>query len=54
MYIVYATGEHGKGYVQKIGEFENPEEFIIHVGLFADDVEITIEESSRLPEQDSF
>jgi hypothetical protein len=42
-YILYATKDHGDGHVQKIGEYDSVEEINIHVGIFSDDVLITIE-----------
>lgn len=42
-YVLYAIGGHGDGFVQKIGEYEDPEDIEIHVGHFSDDVVISIE-----------
>lgn len=55
-YIVYATGNHGDGLVQKIAEIDDPTELEIYIGLFAKDVVISIEESmfSDKPENEAF
>ena len=45
-YIVYATGDQGNGYVQRIGEFDFLDEIEIRVGTFAKDVVITIDEEN--------
>lgn len=50
-YIVYATNKNGDGFVQKIDEFEDVEDFKIHVGMFNDDVIITIESEFK-PDED--
>lgn len=44
VYILYATGENGEGYVQEIGRFANLEEIEIRNGLFANDVVFSIED----------
>jgi hypothetical protein len=43
-YIIFATDSKGEGRVQNIGTFDNVGDISILVGMFADDVEITIEE----------
>jgi hypothetical protein len=47
MIIAYATSKDGNGYVEKIGEYESPDEIEIRVGLFADDVVISFEEEDE-------
>jgi len=42
-YVVYATGNNGDGMVQSLGEYDDLDEIIIHVGHFNKDVQITIE-----------
>jgi len=39
--VVYATTQHGEGFVRKIGEYEDVEEMDdIHIGMFDKDVVI--------------
>lgn len=40
---IYAIGENGNGYVQKIGEYDLGEDIKIRVGMFTKDTLITIE-----------
>ena len=42
-YTLYATNKNGEGFVQKIGVFEELEDIEIRVGMFSDDVVLTIE-----------
>ena len=42
-YVVYATTNHGDGYVTKIGNYEDLEDIEVRVGTFSPDVVITIE-----------
>lgn len=42
-YAVYAIGDNGNGMTEKIGEYEDPTEIRIRIGLFARDVVIEIE-----------
>lgn len=42
-YVVYATGDHGDGHVQKLGEYDEIDDISIHVGMFSKDVVIAIE-----------
>jgi len=43
-YVVYATTNHGEGYVTRIGDYyEDLEDIEIRVGTFSPDVVITIE-----------
>ena len=44
MYILYATTKDGNGYVSIIGKYEDLSDIEIRVGMFADDVVLTIEE----------
>jgi len=37
-YVLYATNKDGDGHVQVVGRFENIEDIIIRVGMYADDV----------------
>lgn len=41
--IVWATSDNGKGYTQKIGEFDEVEDIDIKICLFAPDVVIHFE-----------
>ena len=41
--IAYATNKDGKGYVVKIGEFDDIGDVVIRVSHFAQDVMITFE-----------
>lgn len=43
-YILYATGNKGEGYVQKIGEYDDISDIEIRIEMFAKDVVINIEE----------
>lgn len=43
-YRVYATTNHGEGFVTSLGEYENLEDIKIRCGTFAPDVVVTIEE----------
>lgn len=45
-YTVYATSKGGEGHVMCIGEVDDPTEIEIHIGMFARDVVISIEERS--------
>ena len=42
-YIVYATAKDGQGHVQKIGTYDDVENIILNVGMFSDDVVLTID-----------
>lgn len=42
-YIVYATMDQGDGHVEKIGEYEDITDVKIRVGMFSEDVVITVE-----------
>ena len=42
-YIVYATDKEGEGHVMQIGEYDDPTDIEIRIGMFAPDVVITIE-----------
>ena len=44
MIRVFATGNHGKGYVQEIGKFDDLDDIEIRVGMFDKDVVITFSE----------
>lgn len=41
-YTLYATSDHGNGYVQEVGTFNDLEAIQIHVGHFSKDVVISI------------
>jgi hypothetical protein len=41
-YVIYATDEHGDGYVQEIGRFDSLSDIEIRTGHFAPDVVITV------------
>ncbi len=41
--IMYATSKDGEGFVEKVGEYEDVDDIRIRVGLFADDVVLTLE-----------
>lgn len=41
-YMLYATGNNGDGYCESIGIYEDPEDIKIRVGLFKDDVVLTV------------
>lgn len=43
-YIVYATADHGNGFVQELGEYDDVDEIRIRVGMFSKDVLITVEQ----------
>ena len=45
-YQVWATNRYGDGAVQDLGSYEDPTEIEVKVGMFADDVIITIEEKT--------
>jgi hypothetical protein len=42
-YVLYATANYGNGHVQEIGRFNDVDDIIIHIGMFRNDVQITIE-----------
>lgn len=42
-YVVYVTGKDGQGFTQRVGFYDNLEEINVHIGMFADDVVLTIE-----------
>ena len=42
--IVYATNKNGDGYVEKIGEYDDIEDIKIRVGMFREDVVISLDE----------
>jgi hypothetical protein len=44
-YLVYATTREGQGRTKVIAEVDDPTEIEIIVGMFSDDVVITIEEN---------
>jgi len=44
MYRLYATAENGDGRVISLGDYEDPTEIEIIVGMFKDDVIISIGE----------
>ena len=46
-YILYATNKDGNGFVEKIGEYEDVNEVKIRIGMFSDDVVITIEQEQN-------
>ncbi|MFH2105563.1 MAG: hypothetical protein ABII72_05015 [Parcubacteria group bacterium] len=46
MYIVYAIGDKGKGYIQEIGRYEVVEELEIRIEMFSDDVVIKIDKEN--------
>ena len=46
-YQVWATSKHGDGVVQDLGTYDDPTEIVVNVGMFADDVQITIEEKNE-------
>lgn len=52
-YIIYATGDNGNGYVQKIDEIEELDSFEFRVGLFDKDVVITIEPDYETKNEDN-
>jgi hypothetical protein len=43
-YQIWATSKEGDGYVQDLGKVEDPTDILIRVGMFSDDVIITVEE----------
>ena len=45
-YQVWATNRYGDGAVQDLGSYDDPTEIEVKVGMFADDVIITIEEKT--------
>ena len=46
-YQVWATNRYGDGMVQDLGIHDDPTEIVVNVGMFADDVQITIEEKTN-------
>lgn len=46
-YILYATRDEGQGYVQKLGEYSDIGDIEIRVGMFSDDVVLTIHEYDK-------
>ena len=42
-YVVWATSNHGDGWVQELGKYDDVDEITINVGMFSPDVQITIE-----------
>ena len=46
-YQVWATSKNGDGMVQDLGTYDDPTEIVVNVGMFADDVQITIEEKNE-------
>ena len=43
-YAVYATNKDGEGYTQLIGTYDDLSEVNLHVGMFAEDVVVTVED----------
>lgn len=41
-YILYATSEKGDGHVMQVGEYDSPEDIVIHVDMFAKDVVLNV------------
>lgn len=52
MIKVYATTDNGDGYTSQIGEYQDVSDIQIRVGMFADDVLITVEED-HTPKEDN-
>lgn len=51
-YTVYATMENGQGHCEEIGSIDDITDFQIRIGMFADDVVITVEEDFSSEEED--
>ena len=46
-YVLYATTKDGGGFVKDIGHYDDPTEIVIHTGMFAPDVMISIEQQEK-------